>query len=67
MINLFSIDNINNNERRFYSWEFLNEGLILLRTENDRSADALVAGTVSVNEINSVICGKFSSRFVVFK
>jgi len=65
--NFFCIDNINNDERRFCSWEFLDEFLILLWTKNERSADVLVAGIVSTNEINFVACGKFSSKFVVFK
>jgi hypothetical protein len=65
--NFFSIDNIDNDERRFYSWEFLNEFLILLRAENERSANALEAGIVNINEINFVACGKFSSKLVVFK
>ena len=63
----FSIDNIDNDERRFCSWEFLNEFLILLRAENERSADPLEAGIININEINFVACGKFSFKLVVFK
>lgn len=65
--NFFSIEEIDNGERRFYSWEFLDKFLILLRVENDCSADALIAEIVNINEINFVVCGKISSKIVVFR
>jgi hypothetical protein len=61
----FSIDNIDNDKRQFCSWEFLNEFLIILRAENERSADALEARIVNINVINFVAYGKFSSKLVV--